>query len=147
MPEILIREMQAADINEIMEIERKSFSTPWSELSFLNEMYDLNSISKVAVFKNNISGYICVKKIFDEGHILNLAVHPDFRRCGIASALMKEVLDELKKKGCRFLLLEVRISNLAAKKFYERFGFRVITIRKKYYTSPIEDAALMMCWL
>lgn len=147
MPEILIREMQPADINEIMEIERKSFSTPWSELSFLNEMYDLHSISRVALSNNNITGYICVKQIFDEGHILNLAVHPDFRRRGIATALMKEVLDELKKKGSRFLFLEVRISNLAARKFYERFEFRVVSIRKKYYTSPMEDAALMMCWL
>lgn len=144
MTDILIREMQPSDITEIMEIERKSFSTPWSELAFFNEMYDPHSIAKVAVLKNNISGYICVKQISDEGHILNLAVHPDFRRHGNATALVEEVLDELRKKGCKYLYLEVRVSNLGARKFYERIGFKVVGVRRKYYTSPDEDAVVMM---
>ncbi|MEW6418319.1 MAG: ribosomal protein S18-alanine N-acetyltransferase [Nitrospirota bacterium] len=144
MPEILIREMQPADISEIMEIERKSFSTPWSELSFLNEMYDLHSISKVALLNNNITGYICVKQKSDEGHILNLAVHPDFRRHGYATTLVGKVLDELRKRGCKYLYLEVRVSNLGARKFYERIGFKVVGVRRKYYTSPDEDAVVMM---
>lgn len=144
MTEILIQEMQPSDITEILEIERISFTTPWSELAFLNEMYDPHSIAKVAVLKNNITGYICVKQISDEGHILNLAVHPDFRRHGIATVLVGEVLDELREKGCKYLYLEVRVSNLAARKFYERFGFKVVGVRRKYYTSPEEDAVVMM---
>jgi ribosomal-protein-alanine N-acetyltransferase len=136
--------MQPSDITEILEIERISFTTPWSELAFLNEMYDPHSIAKVAVLKNNITGYICVKQISDEGHILNLAVHPDFRRHGIATVLVGEVLDELREKGCKYLYLEVRVSNLAARKFYERFGFKVVGVRRKYYTSPEEDAVVMM---
>jgi ribosomal-protein-alanine N-acetyltransferase len=143
MPEILIREMRLSDITEIMEIEHKSFTTPWSELAFFNEMYAPHSIAKVAVQKNNIRGYICLKQISDEGHILNLAVHPDFRRHGNATTLVGEVLDELRKRGCKSLYLEVRVSNLGARKFYERIGFKVVDVRKKYYTSPDEDAVVM----
>lgn len=144
MPEILIRKMQPSDITEIMEIERKSFTTPWSELAFLNVMYNLHSIAKVAVLKNNVSGYICVKQISDEGHIMNLAVRHDLRRHGISNALVKEVLDELRKKACKHLYLEVRISNLGARKFYEHIGFKIAGVRSKYYTSPDEDAVVMM---
>ncbi len=145
MPEILIRKMHAADVSEVVEIERMSFTTPWSEAAFLGEILKLYSLTKVAVLEGKIIGYTCVEHIMDEGHILNLAVHPDFRRRGIGTKLMEEVLDELKKNGCRYLYLEVRFSNLGARKFYESFGFRVVGIRRDYYTSPIEDAALMMC--
>lgn len=137
--------MHAADVSEVVEIERMSFATPWSEAAFLGEILKLYSLTKVAVLEGKIIGYICVEHIMDEGHILNLAVHPDFRRRGIGTKLMEEVLDELKKNDCRYLYLEVRFSNLGARKFYESFGFRVVGIRRDYYTSPIEDAALMMC--
>jgi ribosomal-protein-alanine N-acetyltransferase len=139
--------MQPSDIKDILEIECNSFATPWSELSFLNEMTNLQSITKVAVSVNNVIGYICTKYILDEGHILNLAVLHDFRRQGVATILMNYVLDELKEKGCRFLYLEVRVSNQTAIKFYERFGFRIVSLRKNYYNSPTEDAALMMRWM
>jgi ribosomal-protein-alanine N-acetyltransferase len=147
MPEILIQLMQPPDIKDIMEIERSSFSTPWSELSFLNEMTNSQSITKVAVSGNNVIGYICTKYILDEGHILNLAVRQDFRRQGVATILINHVLNELKEKGCRFLYLEVRASNQNAIKFYERFGFRIVGSRKNYYTLPTENAALMMRWM
>jgi ribosomal-protein-alanine N-acetyltransferase len=144
MPEILIRKMHAADVSEVVEIEHMSFTSPWSKAAFLAEILKLYSLTKVAVLRGKISGYICVEHIMDEGHILNLAVHPDFRRRGIGTKLMEEVMDELKKNDCRYLYLEVRVSNLGARKFYERRGFRVVGIRKCYYVSPIEDAALMM---
>ena len=139
--------MHPYDIRNIMEIETTSFTSPWSEISFLNEIYNTNTLSKVAVFDNSVVGYICARHFSDEGHILNLAVHHNFRRRGIATTLMDTVLSELKEKDCRLLYLEVRVSNLNAIKFYERFGFKVVSLRKKYYTSPNEDAALMMRWL
>ncbi len=144
MPEILIREMRVSDIPEVLQIERMSFSTPWSENAFLNEIYKLYSLTKAAVIGDNIIGYICVNHIIDEGHILNLAVHPDFRMRGIATKLVEEILDELKEIDCRYSYLEVRASNLGARKFYERFGFRVAGTRRNYYTSPNEDAVIMM---
>ncbi len=144
MSEILIREMQASDIPDVLQIERMSFTTPWSKDAFLNEIHKLYSSTKVAVLGDTIIGYICVNYIIDEGHILNLAVHPDFRRRGIATKLVEDVLNELKEIDCRYLYLEVRVSNLEAKKFYEHLGFRVTGIRKDYYTYPIEDAVIMM---
>ncbi len=144
MDEILIREMQEHDIPEILEIEWISFSSPWSEAAFLSEINKSYSVTRVAVSGNIIIGYICVNYVLDECHILNLAVHPDFRRKGMATVLMKKVLQELRQKDCRFFYLEVRMSNMGAQRFYERFGFRFVGIRKKYYMSPVEDAALMM---
>ena len=79
-----------------------------------------------------------------ESHIMNLAVHPDFRRRGIATLLMHETMRELKKRECVFLYLKVGVSNTGAQKFYELFGFKIETIRKKYYGNPDEDALLMM---
>lgn len=144
MTEIVIREMQKQDIPQIMQIERFSFSTPWSEAAFFSEIHKLYSLSSAAVSGDTIVGYICVNHILNECHILNLAVHPDFRRRGIATELLVKVMNELRKGGCRFFYLEVRFSNMDARKFYERFGFRIVGIRKKYYVSPNEDAALMM---
>jgi len=144
MPEILIREMQVSDIPDVLQIEHMSFTTPWSKNAFLNEINKLYSLIKVAVLGDTIIGYICVNYIIDEGHILNLAVHPDFRRQGIATKLLEDALNELKEIECRYLYLEVRVSNLEAKKFYECLGFKVMGTRKDYYTYPIEDAVTMM---
>jgi ribosomal-protein-alanine N-acetyltransferase len=136
--------MVEEDIPAIMGIERSSFSTPWSEISFLSEVYKKNAFSNVALFEENVIGYICVNYLLHESHILNLAVHELFRRRGVATILMSETLKELKKKGCVFMYLEVRASNAGAKKFYELFGFKVESIRKKYYANPNEDALMMM---
>ncbi len=139
--------MQPHDIRAIIEIEQDSFTAPWSELSFLNDMYNADSLSKVALIKNRVVGYVCTRYVLNEGHLLNLAVHRDFRRRGIATEIMNTALEELKEKGCTLLYLEVRVSNLDAIKFYERFGFKIASFRRKYYSSPSEDGALMMRWL
>lgn len=144
MADIVIRPMSEEDIPEIMGIERSSFSTPWSEISFLSEVYKKNAFSNVALFEENVIGYICVNYLLHESHILNLAVHELFRRRGVATILMNDTLKALKRKECVFMYLEVRASNAGAKKFYELFGFKVESIRKKYYTNPDEDALLMM---
>ncbi len=141
---LIIRDMQEDDIPAVSEIERISFSTPWSKQSFLNEIYKKNAFLKVAVFDENIIGYICANYQHHESHILNFAVHPDFRRLGVATILMNEARKELKKRGCVFMYLKVRISNTGAQKFYELFGFKFETVRKKYYDNPEEDALLMM---
>ena len=144
MDRITIRQMQEGDIPVIMKIELDSFSTPWSQYSFLVEIYKKNAVSKVAVFKEKLIGYICANYLFHEAHILNLAVDPDFRRQGIATLLMNETLMELKKKECVFIYLEVRTSNTGARTFYKIFGFKVESVRKKYYVNPVEDAIIMM---
>jgi len=141
---ITIRTMQESDLPSVVAIERLSFSTPWSETLFFNEIYKQRSIPKAAVINNRIVGYICANHVADEGHILNLAVHHDFRRRGIAKTLVENILAELKENACRFLYLEVRASNNAARKLYEGFGFNIVRTRKAYYTEPKEDAVIMM---
>ena len=141
---LTIRTMRESDLPSVVAIERLSFSTPWSEILFFNEIYKQRSIPKVAVIGDRIAGYICANHVADEGHILNLAVHPDFGRRGIANTLVKNILEELKENACRFLYLEVRASNNAARKLYEGFGFSVVGTRKEYYGEPKEDAVIMM---
>jgi ribosomal-protein-alanine N-acetyltransferase len=144
MADIALRKMQEEDLPMVLEIEWNSFSTPWSAISFLNEIYKKNAFSKVAVHEGEVVGYICANFLFHEAHILNLAVHEDLRRQGVGTILMHDILKELKIKGCVFIYLEVRVSNTAAQKFYELFGFKAESIRKKYYINPDEDALLMM---
>jgi len=144
MDRLIIRDMQEDDVAAIMAIEQTAFSSPWPVEAFIGEIYKKHSCSKVAVFEGGIIGYICTSYHLHEANIMDLAVHPDQRRRGVATLLMNEAIAELKKKGCVFLYLKVRVSNEAARKFYESFEFRVEGVRKKYYDDPEEDALLMM---
>jgi ribosomal-protein-alanine N-acetyltransferase len=144
LKDLTISTMTVDDLQGVLEIERSSFTTPWSEISFFNEIKNSRSIAKVARLEGRIAGYLCSSRIIDEGHILTFAVHPEFRKRGIASALIGDTLDQLKREGCRFAFLEVRASNSGAKKMYEKFGFRELGIRKNYYLSPVEDGVVMV---
>ena len=144
MDELVLHDMEIRDIPGVLEIERMSFSAPWPESAFLQEILKSYAYSRVAEKEKKVIGYLCVNYVLDEGHIMNLAVHPDFRRQGIATLLMGEAIHELRRRGCDALYLEVRVSNYTARNFYERFGFGIAGIRKDYYTSPREDAVLMM---
>ncbi|GER92563.1 ribosomal-protein-alanine N-acetyltransferase [hot springs metagenome] len=144
MNTVYIREMYIEDIPEVVSIERLSFSMPWSETSFRSEIYSRYSITRVAELNGIVVGYICVKHVADECHLLNLAVHPDYRRRGIAKVLLDNMIRELKIEGCRFFYLEVRASNYTARRLYEGVGFNMVGIRKGYYVNPVEDAIIMM---
>ena len=144
MKKVEIRNMLESDIQSVAEIERMSFSLPWSENSFLSELHKTRSISKVAVLDDKLAGYICADYVLDEGHILTLAVHPYCRRMGIANTLVENILQELKSRACSVVYLEVRASNHLAERLYREFGFKIVGMRKKYYVSPIEDAVIMM---
>jgi len=144
MKDLTITTMHKNHIPEIIEIERVSFSTPWSELSFINEIYNPNSTAYVALSDTTVVGYIWLKQIKDEGHILNLAVHPKFRRQGIAKVLVSKALETFRANKCNFIYLEVRVSNIQARKLYEDFGFKPVGIRKNYYILPLEDAVIML---
>jgi len=141
---IVIEDLKAEDIPSVLEIERASFTTPWSETSFFNELKKPRSFFKVARCGEKIVGYICGGWIIDEGHVLDVAVHSDYRRLGIASTLVSLGIDRFRDEGCRFVFLEVRDSNEAAKKMYCKFGFDVLGTRKNYYVSPVEDAVIMV---
>jgi ribosomal-protein-alanine N-acetyltransferase len=139
-----IREMLDKDVPMIAELEKISYSMPWSETSFYSEVYNRCSITRVAEDDGRLVGYICVKQVADECHLLNMTVHPDYRQRGIATTLYTDVLKDVKEGGCRFMFLEVRESNSSAIKLYEKFNFRTIGIRRNYYIRPEENAVIMM---
>jgi ribosomal-protein-alanine N-acetyltransferase len=142
---IKIEPMKEEDLPEVMEIERNSFPIPWAENSF---RYELNKNKEIAILKvakldKLLVGYVCYWLLFKEVHIMNLAVHNDFRRQGIGEALIRAALKEARGKGGLRATLEVRASNTPAIKLYEKLGFKVTAKRHNYYDIPREDALVM----
>ncbi len=135
--------MTVSDIPEVTAIEKESFSIPWSEASFFSELNNPASICRVALAGDYLIGYVCASCILDEGHILNLAVRPDYRRKGTGRMLALSILKELRARGCKKIFLEVRASNTAAIRLYESIGFRMVGLRRGYYFLPREDAVIM----
>lgn len=125
------------NIDKIIEIENASFSNPWATKQ-ISESIDKTYIAKE---EDKIKAFICLENILDETHILHMAVHPEFRKQGIAKEMMAFALNFPSKK----LFLEVRESNLSAQKLYESFGFKVISQRKNYYQDNNETALVMEC--
>jgi len=136
--------MCPADVRQVIEIERSSFTTPWSENSIYSEVYGKYSIARVAVFNERIVGYVMARLILDEGHLLDLAVHPAFRMRGIAKMLMEDLIGGLLLNRCKVFFLEARTSNEAALKLYADIGFNIVGTRKNYYKDPVEDAFIFM---
>jgi ribosomal-protein-alanine N-acetyltransferase len=141
-----IREMSLDDLDDIIEIEKLSFVSPWTKRLFEETLISPISTSFVMKKGAEALGYIVLYSVADEAHILNIAVHPHYRGKGCASSLIKHVLDCFEGKGVHEFFLEVREGNMAAIKLYQRFGFEKIGKRKKYYSETNEDA-LVMCRL
>ncbi|UCH91923.1 MAG: ribosomal protein S18-alanine N-acetyltransferase [Nitrospirota bacterium] len=122
---------------------------PWSQKNFEAELRG-NQFSRILVIphpeyglKVQVVGYICAWMVFEEIRFLNLAIHEEFRRRGLATQLIREAIRLGEDEGCCRGMLEVRESNYAAKKLYESFNFQAYATRKSYYTNPTEDAILM----
>ena len=140
---VRFRPMSTADLDEVMEIERSSFRFPWSTGFFLQELQASCARSILAEIEGRIVGYILFWLLPGAVDIHNIAVHMNFRRRGIARALLDRVVIEAKRQSDLRVLLEVRRSNLAAQKLYESMGFVTTTIRKNYYSDDGEDALAM----
>src|SRR5256885_7504703 len=128
----------AADLEAVLQIERASFVNPWTREMYLAELEN-RGVSFCFVARDSaqqVVGFCSFWRVLDELHINNLAVMPDFRRGGAASALLAYVLKEGARLGARRATLEVRRSNEAARTLYERFGFIVAGVRRGYYTKP-----------
>ncbi len=143
--EPIIRAMTHQDIDAILALEEKCFSLPWTRGMFEDELYNPNAFYLVLEISGQICGYAGLWKIIDEGHITNVAVHPDFRRSGYGKRLIEALVDYAKMSELIGLTLEVRVSNVAAISLYERFGFKASGRRKRYYSDNNEDALIM--WL
>ncbi len=141
--DISLRQIVPDDVQSILGIETLCFSTPWSENSFLSEIRSQSSLSMLAESAGKTIGYVIVKLAADECHLHDLAVHPEWRRRGVARRLMRKALEEVRRSDARFFFLEVRTSNRTAISLYESLGFRVYAGRRAYYDNPSEDAVLM----
>lgn len=141
---IEIRPMTADDLDCVLAIERDSFSAPWTEDHFREELSVPFCHDIVALCGGQLLGYMCFAIVHDEVHIRNIAVRRDMRRCGVASRLMREMFAITARHRVRLAILEVRVSNVAAARLYEKFGFSIRGVRQAYYTRPVEDA-LILC--
>jgi ribosomal-protein-alanine N-acetyltransferase len=136
--------MRPDDLDEVIEIERASFSMPWSRGAFLYELQQ-NRVARCMVMRegSHVVGYLCLWEIGDELHITNIAVHPGQRRRGIGRSLLTGVLDDARARKLKLVVLEVRPSNHEARTLYESFGFQVLGRRRGYYYDTGEDALVM----
>lgn len=145
MAAIIIRKMLPGDIQQVHEIGKQCFTTPWQLSSFEYELENRDAVLRVAVLGVEIVGYICVRSILDVTHVMDLAITPRLKRMGIGSLLLRNALQELRRTrpDISLITLEVRESNIAALKLYEKYGFREIGRRRGYYKKPAEDALIM----
>lgn len=141
--EIIIRAMKPEDLEEVVALEQQTFSMPWTADGFLWGMEQDGAIYLVVEREKEILGYCGASLVLDEGSINNIAVHPKARKQGIGYKLLSQVLEEGQKKGAAVFYLEVRKSNEAAQKLYEKLGFEAVGIRKGFYEHPREDAMIM----
>jgi ribosomal-protein-alanine N-acetyltransferase len=165
-----VEAMTAADVQEVLAIERASFRFPWSARAFLSDLALTYAVWRVARPTRGapgeaavphrarwhilgsrraqskpsrpVVGYAGLQVILDEGHITNIAVHPDLRRRGIGELLLLDLIDQARPRGVLRLTLEVRTSNLGAQALYKKYGFTVEGRRLRYYGDG-EDALIM----
>ena len=132
-----------AHIPQMVELEKICFSLPWTADMIRSELNNPSCLYLAAVDGDTLVGYIGVQTVLDEGYINNVAVRPEYRRRGIAAALISLLIDEARAIGLAFMTLEVRESNAPAIALYEKLGFTTVGRRKNYYEKPREDAILM----
>ena len=143
MSEIYVSHFEKNELSAIAEIENLSINPPWSYKAICDfSEYNTNRII-TAKIDGVVAGYITYSVIIDEVQIANVAVHPDFRRKGIAEKLLRFLIDEAKESNMFVITLEVRNSNIPAIKLYEKCDFSNVGVRKNYYKNPVEDAILM----
>jgi len=144
----VLRKMRKEDIPKVIEIEKMSFSSPWPDFHFYDELTNPYSHPYVVEARfidgrTKIVGYIFLWVFEEEIEIANIAVHPNYRRMRIGSSMLSVVEDIFGEKAKK-VFLEVRASNTPAIKLYKKMGFKEVGIRKRYYTDNYEDAIIMM---
>ena len=137
-----IAAMTSEDVPIVARLERKNFSTPWSEQSFLNVLDDEFSFSYVGALEGRIIAYTIFGAIDDYAELWNIAVDERERRKGIGERMLHVVIDRCREMGVASLFLQVRESNQPAINLYQKNGFTFVVVQKDYYQSPREDALI-----
>jgi ribosomal-protein-alanine N-acetyltransferase len=153
LEQIAIVEMHAADLDEVVAIERESNLSPWGRAGYLEELWNQEAIlliarqsrTRIAPENRSTIGFATARLVTSaaELHINNIAVSGAFRQVGLGTQLLRALLARGRAAGATTALLEVRASNIAAQALYGRFGFSVIGERKAYYSDPVETALVM----
>lgn len=143
MENIEIRPMTADMAQAASELEGLCFHTPTSPTMMWEELTKPEGIYFSAFAENRLVGYVGMQSVLDEGYIMNLCVHPEFRRQGIARRLMEALLDGCREAELAFVTLEVRESNAPAISLYKSLSFEEVGLRKNYYQNPTEHALLL----
>ena len=138
--------MTPEDIDEVYRIETESFSNPWPRGAFESDVRNRRIYSPVVRDgENKVIAYALLMIFAQEAHLANIAVDPKLRRVGIGSMLMDHLIEKAESEDCRAMFLDVRPSNKSAVSMYEdRYGFKILYIRKGYYSNPPEDALVMV---
>jgi ribosomal-protein-alanine N-acetyltransferase len=139
--------MQVEDLDAVLAIEQQAFTTPWSRAMFLSELANTRMarllVARVGEGQGDVVGYIGYRVVIDEMHIVIVAVHPAWRRRGIARTLMCEAMERARQASCNKATLEVRVSNTGAQQLYYHLGFAPVGSRPRYYRRPTEDALIL----
>ena len=135
--------MNESHVAQVAALEKQCFYDPWSENSVASELENPLSLWLIAEEDGAVCGYVGSQTVLDETDMMNIAVHPDCRRKGIAADLITELVSRLKARGSRVLRLEVRESNFSAIALYEALGFTQLGLRKNYYRNPKENALIL----
>ena len=141
--EVRIRPMTEADLGRVLEIERASFTVPWTPATFAGLIRRDDSHLRVAEVDGVVVGYTAVWIVVDQAELGDIAVEAAWRGRGIGARLLAAAIDLVRERGVRELYLEVRVSNDGARRLYERHGFRVVGRRPRYYVRPREDALVL----
>ena len=142
--EVSYFELTYDDIAKVSQMEKAYFGQPWSEASIAHYMETGNNVFVVAKAAGEVIGYAAVMCVLDEGNLVSIAVEEDYREMGIASELLDIAYDMSQERGVTSINLEVRESNEAAIRLYEKEGFEKIGLRKNFYSNPKEDAVLYL---
>lgn len=140
---MIISSMNESHVPQVAELEKICFSDPWSESSIRSELNNKLSLWLVAVDDDRVVGYVGSQTVLGETDMMNIAVHPYYRKQGIGTALIVGLISALEQRDSHSLMLEVRASNAPAISVYQKLGFSEVGRRKNYYRNPREDALIL----
>ena len=135
--------MKACHVEQVAALERLCFADPWSETSIASELQNRLALWLVAVNDDTVVAYVGSQTAAGETDMMNIAVHPDWRRRGLAESLIAILIQTLQNQGSSSLTLEVRASNAGAIALYEKLDFVQVGLRRNYYRNPKEDALIL----